>query len=339
MQIKNLARETIVILGSYALVWILLSVVAWYFCPTPLLKWIAPVGVLIVGGLSAYFIYPALPIFVTIYGLNRRLLVAEKFAHFSLNLHEVFSPGSLETGFHLALFAEVLRGQARFAEAEATVRQAIDLFNSEQNVTQKAKYHRVEAEGLTYELLGSVLRDQGKYSEALKAGKKGCEILEQRKKDLQMNAAAAAQQLEVVNRALASSYYELARTLNITGQPDDALTLLHLALDLRGEETPPDRYKASLLAELSKAYLMSGEFKEAECAAAKAQTNLSHSEQPEEQLARARVNLVIADVLRQCPEKTVEERAAITPLRAEALRIRKKWLAAKDPELLDIGGG
>ncbi len=337
MQIKNLARETVLILGNYALLWILLSAAVWYFCPPPLLKWIAPLVVLIVGGLSAYFIYPALPIFVTIYGLNRRLLIAEKFAQFSLNLHEVLSPGSLETGFHLALFAEVLRGQARFAEAEATVRQAIDLYNSDQNFNKRAKYHRIEAEGLSYELLGSVLRDQGKYSEALKAGKKGCEILEQRK--IEVSAATTADQLEVVNRALASSYYELARTLNITGQPDDAMTLLHLALDLRGEETPPDRCKASVLAELSKAYLMSGEFKEAECAAAKAQTNLSHSEQPEEQLARARVNLVIADVLRQCPEKTAEERAAITPLRAEALRIRKKWLAAKDPELLDIGGG
>ncbi|GEM_PF-767988 len=336
MQTKNLARETIVFLGGYVLLWLLLATAVWFLCPLPL-KWLAPLLILIMGGAIAFFVYPALPVFVTIYGLNRRLLMAEKIAHFSLNLHEVFSPGSPETAFQLALFAEVLRGQARFAEAEATVRQAIDLYNSDQNLSKKTKYQRVEAEGLIYELLGSVLRDQGKYSEALKAGKKGCELLEQRKNEL--SAAAGAGQQEVVNRALASSYYELARTLNITGQADDAITLLHLSLDLRGEETPPDRYKASVLAELSKAYLMSGEFKEAECAASKAQTNLSHSEQAEEQLARARVNLAIADVLRQGPEKTAEERAAITPLRAEALRIRKQWLAAKDPELLDIGGG
>ncbi|MBA4078893.1 MAG: hypothetical protein C0508_27940, partial [Cyanobacteria bacterium PR.023] len=100
-----------------------------------------------------------------------------------------------------------------------------------------------------------------------------------------------------------------------------------------------DRYKANILAELSRSYLMSGEFKEAQCAADKAMTNLIVSDHAEDQLARARVILAVADVLKQSPEKTPEERSKATAMRAEALAIRKKWLSAKDPELLDIGGG
>jgi tetratricopeptide (TPR) repeat protein len=167
---------------------------------------------------------------------------------------------------------------------------------------------------------------------------------------------------------LADCYYELSRTLNYTGQPDDAITLLHQALDLRGgteeetvEETndvnrgsesievakdkaaakikSADRYKANILAELSRSYLMSGEFKEAQCAADSAMTNLIVSDHAEDQLTRARVILAVADVLKQSPEKTQEERSKATAMRAEALAIRKKWLSAKDPELLDIGGG
>jgi hypothetical protein len=63
------------------------------------------------------------------------------------------------------------------------------------------------------------------------------------------------------------------------------------------------------------------------------------SDHAEDQLARARVIWAVADVLRQSPEKTPEERSKATAMRAEALSIRKKWLSAKDPELLDIGGG
>lgn len=286
-----------------------------------------------------------LPVLISLLALNRKLKAAENLAKFGLAAHQAVSPQSGRTVLHLGLLAEVLRGQGRFAEAEATVREAIDLLPptsaGQQSSADGASGEEAIQAGQIYELYGSILRDQNRYSEALKAGKKGCEMLEALK-DLPGKQVA-------VSEALATSYYELARTLNFTGQPEDAITLLHLALDLRGEklgeveeaksEGRGDRHKASVLAELSRAYLMSGEFKEAECAADQAKTKLVVSEQPEDQLARARVVLAMADVLRQSPDKSAEERSQIQTLRAEALAIRKKWLSSKDPELLDIGGG
>ncbi|MBK8723617.1 MAG: hypothetical protein IPL95_15575 [Saprospiraceae bacterium] len=56
------------------------------------------------------------------------------------------------------------------------------------------------------------------------------------------------------------------------------------------------------MAELSRSYLMSGEFKEAQCAADSAMANLIVSDHAEDQLARARVILAVADVLKQSPE-------------------------------------
>jgi tetratricopeptide (TPR) repeat protein len=264
-----------------------------------------------------------LPVLISLLALNRKLKAAENLAKFGLAAHQAVSPQSSKTVLHLGLLAEVLRGQSRFAEAEGTVREAIDLLQP------TASGEEAIQAGQIYELYGSILRDQTRYSEALKAGKKGCEMLEELK--------GMPGKETVVAEALSNSYYELSRTLNFTGQPEDAITLLHLALDLRGESV--DRHKASILAELSRSYLMSGEFKEAECAVDQAMLNLSGTEQPEEQLARARVILAMADVLRQSPEKSAEERSQIQTLRAEALAIRKKWLASKDPELLDIGGG
>ncbi|MBP9090786.1 tetratricopeptide repeat protein [bacterium] len=293
----------------------------------------------------AKLLLPVLQPLVSLFTLSRKLKAAERVAKFCLLVSQSRADNSLDAAWSLALLTEVLRCQGRFAEAEATVREAIEMYQQCEPELSQAKTERAEQKALTQELLGTILRDLGRYSEALKAGKKSCEMVEQIQKDCATTNSPFI---------LADCYLELSRTLNFTGQPDDAITLLHQALDLRGgaeEETEdetnaeknngksPDRYKANILAELSRSYLMSGEFKEAQCAADSAMTNLIVSDHAEDQLARARVILAVADVLRQSPEKTPEERSKATAMRAEALVIRKKWLSAKDPDLLDIGGG
>ncbi len=299
---------------------------------------------------SGMLLLPVLQPLVSLFTLSRKLNAAERVAKFCLLVAQSRADNTLDAAWSLALLAEVLRCQGRFAEAEATAREAIEIYQQCDAELAQASAEKAEQKALTHELLGTILRDLGRYSEALKAGKKACEMAEQMQKD-----GATANSSFI----LADCYLELSRTLNFTGQPDDAITLLHQALDLRGgteedaqgevtevDEDKPvaksksaDRYKANILAELSRSYLMSGEFKEAQCAADKAMTNLIVSEHAEDQLARARVILAVADVLRQSPEKTPEERSKATAMRAEALAIRKKWLSAKDPELLDIGGG
>lgn len=299
---------------------------------------------------SGMLLLPVLHPLVSLFTLSRKLNAAERVAKFCLLVAQSRADNTLDAAWSLALLAEVLRCQGRFAEAEATAREAIAMYQQCDGELAQASAEKAEQKTLTHELLGTILRDLGRYSEALKAGKKACEMAEQMQKD------GATTNSSFV---LADCYLELSRTLNFTGQPDDAITLLHQALDLRGgteedtegeaaevdEDKPAtksksaDRYKANILAELSRSYLMSGEFKEAQCAADKAMTNLIVSDHVEDQLARARVILAVADVLRQSPEKTSEERSKATAMRAEALAIRKKWLSAKDPELLDIGGG
>jgi tetratricopeptide (TPR) repeat protein len=308
---------------------------------------------------SGMLLLPVLQPLVSLFTLSRKLNAAERVAKFCLLVAQSRADNTLDAAWSLALLAEVLRCQGRFAEAEATAREAIEMYQQCAAELAQASAEKAEQKALTHELLGTILRDLGRYSEALKAGKKACEMAEQMQKD------AATTNSPFI---LADCYLELSRTLNFTGQPDDAITLLHQALDLRGgaeedaeEETgdvasgsqssdaikdkvvakskSADRYKANILAELSRSYLMSGEYKEAQCAADKAMANLIVSDHAEDQLARARVILAVADVLRQSPEKTPEERSKATAMRAEALSIRKKWLSAKDPELLDIGGG
>lgn len=312
---------------------------------------------------SGMLLLPVLQPLVSLFTLSRKLNAAERVAKFCLLVAQSRADNSLDAAWSLALLAEVLRCQGRFAEAEATAREAIEMYQQCESELAQASTEKSEQKALTHELFGTILRDLGRYSEALKAGKKSCEMVEQIQKDCATTNSPFI---------LADCYLELSRTLNYTGQPDDAITLLHQALDLRGgaeedteeeavEETddvnrgsessevakdtaaakskPADRYKANILAELSRSYLMSGEFKEAQCAADKATTNLIVSDHAEDQLTRARVILAVADVLRQSPEKTPEERSKATAMRAEALAIRKKWLNAKDPELLDIGGG
>jgi tetratricopeptide (TPR) repeat protein len=308
---------------------------------------------------SGMLLLPVLQPLVSLFTLSRKLNAAERVAKFCLLVAQSRADNSLDAAWSLALLAEVLRCQGRFAEAEATAREAIEMYQQCEPELAQASTEKSEQKALTHELFGTILRDLGRYSEALKAGKKSCEMVEQIQKDCATTNSPFI---------LADCYYELSRTLNYTGQPDDAITLLHQALDLRGgteeetvEETndvnrgsesievakdkaaakikSADRYKANILAELSRSYLMSGEFKEAQCAADSAMTNLIVSDHAEDQLARARVILAVADVLRQSPEKTPEERSKATAMRAEALAIRKKWLSAKDPELLDIGGG
>jgi len=315
---------------------------------------VAPPGLLLL---------PVLQPLVSLFTLSRKLNAAERVAKFCLLVAQSRADNTLDAAWSLALLAEVLRCQGRFAEAEATAREAIEMYEQCQPELAQASTEKAEQKALTHELFGTILRDLGRYSEALKAGKKSCEMVEQIQKDCVTTNSPFI---------LADCYYELSRTLNFTGQPDDAITLLHQALDLRGgaeeeqeeeqeEETADanggsessevakdkaaaksksaDRYKANILAELSRSYLMSGEFKEAQCAADSAMTNLIVSDHAEDQLTRARVILAVADVLKQSPEKTPEERSKATAMRAEALAIRKKWLSAKDPELLDIGGG
>ncbi len=308
---------------------------------------------------SGMLLLPVLQPLVSLFTLGRKLNAAERVAKFCLLVAQSRADDTLDAAWSLALLAEVLRCQGRFAEAEATAREAIEMYQQCDAELAQASAEKAEQKALTHELLGTILRDLGRYSEALKAGKKACEMAEQMQKD------AATTNSPFI---LADCYLELSRTLNFTGQPDDAITLLHQALDLRGgaeedtEDTATegdgqsgdseaakakpatksksaDRYKANILAELSRSYLMSGEFKEAQCAADKAMANLIVSDHAEDQLARARVILAVADVLKQSPEKTAEERSKATAMRAEALAIRKKWLSAKDPELLDIGGG
>ncbi len=308
---------------------------------------------------SGMLLLPVLQPLVSLFTLSRKLNAAERVAKFCLLVAQSRADNTLDAAWSLALLAEVLRCQGRFAEAEATAREAIEMYQQCDAELAQASAEKAEQKALTHELLGTILRDLGRYSEALKAGKKACEMAEQMQKD-----AATANSPFI----LADCYLELSRTLNFTGQPDDAITLLHQALDLRGgteedlegetgdvdgqsgdsdaakdkpatKSKSADRYKANILAELSRSYLMSGEFKEAQCAADKAMANLIVSDHAEDQLARARVILAVADVLKQSPEKTAEERSKATAMRAEALAIRKKWLSAKDPELLDIGGG
>jgi tetratricopeptide (TPR) repeat protein len=308
---------------------------------------------------SGMLLLPVLQPLVSLFTLSRKLNAAERVAKFCLLVAQSRADNSLDAAWSLALLAEVLRCQGRFAEAEATAREAIEMYQQCEPELAQASTEKSEQKALTHELFGTILRDLGRYSEALKAGKKSCEMVEQIQKDCATTNSPFI---------LADCYYELSRTLNYTGQPDDAITLLHQALDLRGgteeetvEETndvnrgsesievakdkaaakikSADRYKANILAELSRSYLMSGEFKEAQCAADSAMTNLIVSDHAEDQLTRARVILAVADVLKQSPEKTQEERSKATAMRAEALAIRKKWLSAKDPELLDIGGG
>ncbi|CAN5243472.1 hypothetical protein BH11CYA1_BH11CYA1_05190 [soil metagenome] len=285
---------------------------------------------------SASLLLPILQPLASLLTLSRKLNAAEKLAKFCLYLSQSRANTGLDAAWSLALLAEVLRCQGRFAEAEATARQGLEMYLQCESELAQGSPDKAEQRALSHELLGTILRDLGRYSEALKMGKKACEMVEQ----IQNSGATTSSAF-----VLADCYYELSRTLNYTGQPDDAITLLHQALGLRGgaeeepETTKPDRYKANILAELSRAYLMSGEFKEAQCAADTAMSNLSVSEHAEEQLARARVILAVADVLKQSPDKTAEERSKATALREEALAIRKKWLSAKDPELLDIGGG
>ncbi len=304
---------------------------------------------------SGMLLLPVLQPLVSLFTLSRKLIAAERVAKFCLLVAQSRADNTLDAAWSLALLAEVLRCQGRFAEAEATAREAIEMYQQCEPELAQASTEKSEQKALTHELFGTILRDLGRYSEALKAGKKSCEMVEQIQKDCATTNSPFI---------LADCYYELSRTLNFTGQPDDAITLLHQALDLRGgteEETTEvdgesgaseaakdkpaaksksaDRYKANILAELSRSYLMSGEFKEAQCAADSAMTNLVASDHAEDQLARARVILAVADVLKQSPEKTPEERSKATAMRAEALAIRKKWLSAKDPELLDIGGG
>lgn len=308
---------------------------------------------------SGMLLLPVLQPLVSLFTLSRKLNAAERVAKFCLLVAQSRADNTLDAAWSLALLAEVLRCQGRFAEAEATAREAIEMYQQCDAELAQASAEKAEQKALTHELLGTILRDLGRYSEALKAGKKACEMAEQMQKD------AATTNSPFI---LADCYLELSRTLNFTGQPDDAITLLHQALDLRGgteedlegetgdvdgqsgdsaaakdkpatKSKSADRYKANILAELSRSYLMSGEFKEAQCAADKAMANLIVSDHAEDQLARARVILAVADVLKQSPEKTSEERSKATAMRAEALAIRKKWLSAKDPELLDIGGG
>ena len=308
---------------------------------------------------SGMLLLPVLQPLVSLFTLSRKLNAAERVAKFCLLVSQSRADSSLDAAWSLALLAEVLRCQGRFAEAEATAREAIEMYQQCEPELAQASTEKSEQKALTHELLGTILRDLGRYSEALKAGKKSCEMVEQIQKDCATTNSPFI---------LADCYYELSRTLNFTGQPDDAITLLHQALDLRGgteedlegetgdvdgqsgdsdaakdkpatKSKSADRYKANILAELSRSYLMSGEFKEAQCAADKAMANLIVSDHAEDQLARARVILAVADVLKQSPEKTPEERSKATAMRAEALAIRKKWLSAKDPELLDIGGG
>ncbi len=308
---------------------------------------------------SGMLLLPVLQPLVSLFTLSRKLNAAERVAKFCLLVAQSRADNTLDAAWSLALLAEVLRCQGRFAEAEATAREAIAMYQQCDAELAQASAEKAEQKALTHELLGTILRDLGRYSEALKAGKKACEMAEQMQKD------AATTNSPFI---LADCYLELSRTLNFTGQPDDAITLLHQALDLRGgteedlegetgdvdgqsgdseaakdkpatKSKSADRYKANILAELSRSYLMSGEFKEAQCAADKAMANLIVSDHAEDQLARARVILAVADVLKQSPEKTAEERSKATAMRAEALAIRKKWLSAKDPELLDIGGG
>lgn len=308
---------------------------------------------------SGMLLLPVLQPLVSLFTLSRKLNAAERVAKFCLLVAQSRADNTLDAAWSLALLAEVLRCQGRFAEAEATAREAIEMYQQCDAELAQASAEKAEQKALTHELLGTILRDLGRYSEALKAGKKACEMAEQMQKD------AATTNSPFI---LADCYLELSRTLNFTGQPDDAITLLHQALDLRGgteedlegetgdvdgqsgdsdaakdkpatKSKSADRYKANILAELSRSYLMSGEFKEAQCAADKAMANLIVSDHAEDQLARARVILAVADVLKQSPEKTAEERSKATAMRAEALAIRKKWLSAKDPELLDIGGG
>lgn len=308
---------------------------------------------------SGMLLLPVLQPLVSLFTLSRKLNAAERVAKFCLLVAQSRADNTLDAAWSLALLAEVLRCQGRFAEAEATAREAIAMYQQCDAELAQASAEKAEQKALTHELLGAILRDLGRYSEALKAGKTACEMAEQMQKDSVTTNSPFI---------LADCYLELSRTLNFTGQPDDAITLLHQALDLRGgteedlegetgdvdgqsgdsdaakdkpatKSKSADRYKANILAELSRSYLMSGEFKEAQCAADKAMANLIVSDHAEDQLARARVILAVADVLKQSPEKTAEERSKATAMRAEALAIRKKWLSAKDPELLDIGGG
>ncbi|MDQ5935832.1 MAG: MalT-like region [Cyanobacteriota bacterium erpe_2018_sw_21hr_WHONDRS-SW48-000092_B_bin.40] len=308
---------------------------------------------------SGMLLLPVLQPLVSLFTLSRKLNAAERVAKFCLLVAQSRADNTLDAAWSLALLAEVLRCQGRFAEAEATAREAIAMYQQCDAELAQASAEKAEQKALTHELLGTILRDLGRYSEALKAGKTACEMAEQMQKDSVTTNSPFI---------LADCYLELSRTLNFTGQPDDAITLLHQALDLRGgteedlegetgdvdgqsgdsdaakdkpatKSKSADRYKANILAELSRSYLMSGEFKEAQCAADKAMANLIVSDHAEDQLARARVILAVADVLKQSPEKTAEERSKATAMRAEALAIRKKWLSAKDPELLDIGGG
>ncbi|MBK8723616.1 MAG: tetratricopeptide repeat protein [Saprospiraceae bacterium] len=174
---------------------------------------------------SGMLLLPVLQPLVSLFTLSRKLNAAERVAKFCLLVAQSRADNSLDAAWSLALLAEVLRCQGRFAEAEATAREAIAMYQQCDAELAQASAEKAEQKALTHELLGTILRDLGRYSEALKAGKKACEMAEQIQKDCATTNSPFI---------LADCYYELSRTLNFTGQPDDAITLLHQALDLRG---------------------------------------------------------------------------------------------------------
>lgn len=217
--------------------------------------------------------------------------------------------------------------QCRFDEAEGAIRQSLNWLTDLQADSQEA---------LAREILGAIMRDQGKNSVAVQEGKRACEILETLLKDGDEKSSDYPR----LRRALAHSCLELGRSLSASASADQALEVLHRSLDLSDGTGELGRQKADVFTELARAYLQLGEYKEAECAAQSALELLrpnadpqGQTLSPEDELAYARALAAAFAVVLQAPEKSREERSRAEGMLAEANNIRRKWLRPGDPEL------
>lgn len=300
-----------------------------HVCPWPHLRPLVSVGVMIGGGIFFVFLVHGLPVLTAILTLQRNLDGAEKNARFTLAFHRTLAPTSRDTALQLSLLAEVLRMQCRFGEAESAILESLNLLTDLKADSQEA---------LAREILGAIMRDQGKNSAAVQEGQKACEILEILLKDCDEKSS----DYQRLRRALAHSCLELGRSLSASASADQALEVLHRSLDLRDRTGELGRQKADVFTELARAYLQLGEYKEAECAAQSALELLgAHSGLPqagqalsaEDELAYARALAAAFAVVLQAPEKSREERSRAEGMLAEANNIRRKWLRPGDPEL------
>lgn len=302
---------------AYVGLFILVSFLLERLCPWQQFRPFISVGTMMFGGLLFVILLHGLPILTAVYMFNRRLPLAENNARLALAFHRLVAPGSREVALQLSLLAEVLRMQGRFADAEATIKEALSLLEGVAD-SQSAQAH---------EILGSILRDQGKNSLALENGRKAVTLMEE------LLAAYNGDESDRLKRALANASLELGRSLNSSSSSEAALEFLHRALTIR-QELGGGRWLADVYSELACSYLALGELKEAECAAQSALAQFQDKNVgAEDALSLARAQAAAFRVVLQSPERSREERAGAEAMMEEARAVRKSLLLPGDPEL------